>query len=302
MRNECGALLLLLVSPAFLMALNRANIDLVVFVLIGGGLMCFRCEAWLVRTLGVLLFAVCAVLKYYPLVTLIVLLELRPWRRFATALALYGLVVVLAWPGMASGFKSAAKYMPQPEWLYAYGAPVGLRDWGIDGALGWLIPALLLALWAAVAAWRERARSVERSEESRESRMAWREFLMGAAMLVGVFFLGASYVYKLVFAVWLLPWLWQEHRDAAEARWCRATWWLLLAVVWLEGLAAMGINLLAERASPEFAMQLLKGALTCTQFLTWLWIACLLRFLLLGIDRWLLVWWRDLRASSTARS
>nr|MBP9903248.1 DUF2029 domain-containing protein [Verrucomicrobiota bacterium] len=147
-RTESWGLLLLLVSPAFLMAVNRANNDLVVFVLISGGLLCFRRETWPGRVLGILLFAVSAALKYYPLVTLVVLLELRPWRRLAAGLTLYGLVLVLAWPGLEAGFKSAAKFMPQPDWLYAYGAPVILRDWEIKGTLGWLIPAILLAAWA----------------------------------------------------------------------------------------------------------------------------------------------------------
>ena len=61
----------------------------------------------------------------------------------------------------------------------------------------------------------------------------------GAALVVGCFFLGASYVYKLVFAVWLLPWLWRQGAAPAEERWRRLTLALLLAVLWFEGLMAI---------------------------------------------------------------
>ena len=282
-RKEGLGLMLLLISPAFLMTVNRANNDLVVFVLISGGLLCFRQGSWLVRSVGVLLFALSAVLKYYPLVTLIVLLELRSRREFAGNLALYGLLLVVAWPGLEPGLKSAAQHMPQPDWLYAYGAPVLMRNLGAAGALGWLVPAGFLAGWAAVGAWRKPAALVPAVPA------AEREFMLGAAMLVGLFFLGSSFVYKLVFVVWLLPWLWHPHADAVEARWCRVTWRLLLAVVWFEGLLAVGLNLLAGPGAEDEALILLKAGLVVSQLLTWAWVACLARFLLAML-------WRSLRA------
>jgi hypothetical protein len=282
-RQGCW-LALLLVSPAFLMAVNRANNDLVVFVLMSAGLLCFRRDAWPLRTLGVLLFALSAVLKYYPLVTLVVLLGLRSRREFAGNLALYGLVLLLAWPGLEPGLKSAARHMPQPDWLYAYGAPVLWRNLGIAGAAVWLVPAVLLAAWGGVIAWRKRT-AVPPIASAAE-----REFMLGAAMLVSLFFLGSSFVYKLVFAIWLLPWLWQTHANAAEARWGRATWILLLAVVWFEGMVAVGLNLIFG-ANSELALALLKAGLVISQLLTWAWIACLLRCLFVLLARSLRPWW-----------
>jgi hypothetical protein len=288
-RMEGAGLGLLLISPAFLMTVNRANNDLVVFVLISAGLLCFRREAWEPRAFGVLLFALSAVLKYYPLVTLVLLLEVRSRRAFLGSLVLYGLVLALAWPGMEPGLKSAAKYIPQPDWLYAYGAPVLLRNFGFTGTLGWLVPAGLMAAWAAASA---RAKLTEsRGESSPEGQSAEREFIVGAAMLAGLFFLGSSFVYKLVFAIWLLPWLWQPQADPAETRWRRVTWGLLLAVVWWEGLAAIGLNLMFGPESQALALGLLKAALTVSQVLTWLWVACLLRLLLILLGRRLRACW-----------
>lgn len=278
-RREGTALFLLLVSPAFLLMANRTNPDLVVFVMISVGLLLFRRESWPWRAMAVVLFAVAAVLKFIPLVTLVVLLDLRSRRGLAAALGLYGLVLVLAWPGLAAGLKSSAQFMPRPEWLYAFGAPVFLRNLGISAPLGWLVPAVPLGLW--VLACTHRKLTGSEGEVKSPDPAAEREFICGAAMLVGVFFLGASYLYKLIFALWLLPWLWHQCGGvAAEARWGRATWILLLAVAWLEGTMAVGVNLLVGPWSLPVAEGLLKGTLIISQLLTWALVACLLRFLL----------------------
>lgn len=280
-RHEGVALFLLLASPALLLAVNRANNDLVVFLLISAGLLCFRREAWTWRAAGILLFAVSAVLKYSPLVTLVVLLDLRTRRALLAGLGLYSLVLVLAWPGLVQGLKSAAQYNPAPDWLYAYGAPVLLRNLGVREPVGWLVPAslLLLVIWAGFLA-RRKIAAAEPAVAGPE-RTAEREFIVGAALLVGLFFLGSSYVYKLVFALWLLPWLARpDEGGVGAAPWRRATWLLLLAVVWLEGTMAVVLNLLIGPWSLPVAQGLLKGALVVSQLLTWALVACLLRFLL----------------------
>lgn len=281
-RRQGLDLFLLLVSPALLLAVNRANNDLVIFLLISAGLFCFRGERWPARALGVVLFAAAAVLKYYPLVTLVVLLEMRRRRGLAAGLGLYGLVLLLALPGLAQGFQSAARVIPGPEWLYAYGAPVLWRNLGLTTPSAWLLPGLLLLAWAARGAYGKMAGPFSAGPAPEHTAM--REFMCGAAMLVGLFFLGASYVYKLIFALWLLPWLWQQCGGGAPAaRWGRATWGLLLAVVWLEGGMAVVLNLLIGPRSLPVAEGLLKATLVISQLLTWALVACLLRFLLIYV-------------------
>ena len=282
--REGGALLALLLSPAFLLAANRANPDLNILMLVSVGLLCFRQAGFGWRALGILLFAISAVLKYFPLVTLLMLLDLRNRREFLAGLGLYLLVLVLAWPGLAPGLKSASLYAPEPVWLYAFGAPVLMRDFELNRPVLWLGPALLLALWALSAAWRERREPVPRATDEAHARE--REFVCGAAMLVGLFFLGASFVYKLIFAVWLLPWLWERPADAAAARWRRIIWYLLLAVVWFEGLMAIGFNLAARLLGQPVNVDLLKVTLVIQQIATWAFVACLTRLLLVYLGRW----------------
>ncbi len=289
-RREGVALCLLLASPAVLLAVNRANNDLVVFLLISFGLLCFRDLRWPARALGIVLFAMSAVLKYSPLVTLVVLLDLRSRRALAAGLGLYGLVLLLAAPGLLAGFKSAAHYSPAPDWLYAFGAPVFGRNLGLTATVGWLAPAGLLGAWAAFSARRRREETVSDATPARQT--AEREFMCGAALLAGLFFLGSTYAYKLIFALWLLPWLGQQSGETdAGSRWSRVTWYLLLAVVWLEGLVAVGLNLLTGPASKTGALQVLTVTLAVTQLLTWALVACLMRFLFIyaGQRSWTLL-------------
>jgi hypothetical protein len=284
---------LVLVSPAFLMAVNRANNDLVVFVLMSVGLLCFRRDTWLARSLGVLLFALSAVLKYYPLVALLVLLEFRSRRAVLGNLALYGGLLLLAWPGLEPGLKSAARHMPQPDWLYAYGAPVLGRNLGLTEAWIWLAPALLLAGWSGFVAWSQKGEPIAPASP------AEREFLLGAVTLLGMFFLGSSFVYKLIFVVWLLPWLWRPHADPRDTRWARITLALLLAVLWFEGLVAMGLNLMPG-TNPAQAQLLLKAGLTISQALTWAFIACLAHGAAVLLMRSLRLGWTTVRHGQAA--
>ena len=282
--RESFMLLCLLLSPAFLLAANRGNNDLIMLPLVSAGLLCFRRAGLGWRAIGIILFASTAVLKYYPLVTLVLLLDLRSRRDFRIGLGLYALVLLLAWPGLLSGLKSASLYAPEPVWLYAFGAPVLARDFELKQSILWLVPAALLVVWALAVAWRQRRQSVPaRADESHQHE---RDFVCGAAMLVGLFFLGASFVYKLIFAVWLLPWLWERPLAAGEVRWRRIIWYLLLSVVWLEGTVALGFNLVARFRGQPGNVDLLKLTLLVEQLLTWALVACLARFLLIYLGQW----------------
>ncbi len=282
--RECGALLAVLLSPAFLLAANRANPDLNILMLVSLGLLCFRRPGFGWRAAGIVLFALSAVLKYFPLVTLVLLLDLRSRRDFVLGLALYVAVLLLALPGLAPGLKSASLYAPEPVWLYAFGAPVLMRDFELKQPILWLAPSVLLGLWALAAAWRDRHTPIP--ETTGEGHDRERDFVCGALMLVGLFFLGASFVYKLIFAVWLLPWLWEKPAGAAEARWRRVTWYLLLVVLWFEGLMATGFNLAARFLGQPVHVDMLKATLVVQQLLGWALVACLTRFLLIHLGRW----------------
>lgn len=284
--RQGAGLLLVLISPPLLFLINRANHDLVVFVLMSLALGCLRHERSPVRALAILLLAVSAVLKYFPLAAVVILLDARTRREFAGWVLLYGLVLVLAWPSLEQGLQIANRHTPAPSWLFAFGAPMFFRNLGLASAAawGWLV-ASLVVLAMAICWWRSAARQAPSA--TGEARPLEREFACGAVMIVGCFLHGSSYLYKIVFGLWLLPWLWRATLDRGEERWRQATQSLLLAVLWFEGGATLAVNLsvFTDLLTPPVAHQWLEVTVQLGQLLTWALVFCLGRALLLYLGR-----------------
>lgn len=284
--RQGAGLLLVLVSPPLLFLVNRANHDLVVFVLMSLALGCLRHERSFVRALAIVLLAVSAVLKYFPLAAVVLLLDARTRREFAGWVLLYALVLVLAWPSLEHGLQIASSHQPAPAWLFAFGAPAFFRNLGLPSAAawGWLAAGLVL-LAVAASWWRSAARQAPPA--AGEARTLEREFACGAVMIVGCFLHGSSYLYKMVFALWLLPWLWRATPGQGEEHWRKATQSLLLAVLWFEGGATLAINLsvFTDLLSPPVARRWLEGTIQIGQLFTWALVACLWRALLLYLGR-----------------
>ena len=278
--REGRLLILFLVSPPLVMAINRANHDLLVYVIMCVALACFRVERGPFRWLGVVLLAACAALKYFPLAAGILLFEARTRRGLLGLGLLYGVVLLLAWPALERGLHNAFLHQPAPSWLYAFGAPVIFRDFDLIAPIGWLRAGMLIlagaASWTALKAGATTAtEGVARNHE--------REFACGAVMVVGCFLHGSSYIYKMVFAAWLLPSLWRSMPTKREDRWRKTTLGLLLAVLWLEGIMAILINVFVFAGVLKLAAAdiLLKLTLVSSQLLSYALVLCLFRSLLL---------------------
>jgi hypothetical protein len=263
--REGGDLLLALVSPPLLMAVHRANNDLVAFVLMSVALVSLRRGGTVARALAIGLLALSAALKYFPLAAVVLLIEARTRRELFGWIALYGTVLLLALPGLVRGFGFVTAHAPTPDWLYAFGAPVVFRNFELGsatllGAVGG--GALLLA--GLVRGWPRAGGPVDAPRPAPE-------FLAGAVMIVGCFLAGSSYAYKLVFSLWLLPWFWGTAAGPGDAADRRRVRWLWLAVLWTEGLAAIAINLASNYAGlpPPIGLRCLAGALLVSQLLTW---------------------------------
>lgn len=282
--KQGGLLFLVLVSPPLLLAINRANHDLVVFVIMCAALACLRVERTSLRALGVVLLAVSAALKYFPLAAVVILLDARTRRELVGWCLLYVLVLVLSWPALEPGLRIAFSHQPAPSWLYAFGAPVVFRDFELVAPVGWLLTGLL-GLTAATSwpkVWAGRTASIEGDARNLE-----RELACGAVMVVGCFLHGSSYAYKLIFTLWLLPWLWRASLSENEAFWRKLILGLLIAVLWLEGGLAVVINALffAAVLPTPAAENLLKMTLLVSQLLTYAIVLCLWRALIIYIVR-----------------
>lgn len=228
-----GALALL--SPPVVLAVNRANNDLVVYALLAAGLWGLR-EA---RPARLLLFALMLVLatglKFYPFIAGAALLAVRPPRFGLAATVLSLLAAGLTLASVWTDFRKAV--FPAPMEVYTFGAPLIFRDLGWTGPGALLTGMLLIGLGAVVCVWRGWVIRLDDPQPELRARLA---FGVGATLLVGCFLAGISHSYRLIFVLFLLPLLWRI-ASGPVVRWLGG---LLAALLWLDGLYCLTTNLL----------------------------------------------------------
>jgi hypothetical protein len=240
--GEAAWVATLMLSPPFLLAFNRANNDLLIFVLVGGGLLLVRTSgAWLRWSGFGAAVAVATGLKYYPILAVAALgLVVRPLRRMwlvAGGAALLSLLVLL----------SVADRLPygilsMPETIYTYGAPALLRRVGwVGGMTGvWIALGVLGAAGGVLA-----ARGITRglADEQTGSVGSRAMFATAAFLLTGCFVAGESYAYRWLFSLWLWPWLWFRARGPYADKTAMFALTLLGIALWGEGLFCLIVNI-----------------------------------------------------------
>ncbi|MBI2498169.1 MAG: DUF2029 domain-containing protein [Opitutae bacterium] len=224
-----------MLSPPVVLAVNRANNDLVVFALLAAGLWGLRHPGfWRIAAFAAAL-ALATGLKFYPLIAGVALLVLRPVRRgwWAAVLSLLagGLVLASEWTDLQRAV------FPVPVQVYTFGSQIIFRDLGWAGRGAQLAGAGLLGLLAVLAALRNWPVRLDDACDDLRARLA---FAAGAVLLVGCFLAGISHAYRLIFVIFLAPMLLRPSASPAG----RVTGGLLLAVLWLDGLYCLGTNLI----------------------------------------------------------
>ena len=269
-----------LCSSPILLATNRANNDLVIFLVLAPIVPCLCSRrAWL-RLVPVLLIAIAAGLKFYPAIAAPILLagaagRERRWRVMGAALVI-GAVVL----NVAPDYARIKNFLPKAEGLMTMGAANLFEAIGCGVGVAKLA-SLALGAVAAVAAARTKIFSGWVIAE--EDRTEWWSFVLGALLLTGCFFAGTNFAYRWVFALWLAPLLWRLPRDerAPEPvrRLARWTGGLFLAVLWLDPGATIILTTLVGRVPGGMLMRAADRFFAWEQPVTWAFFGCLLAFL-----------------------
>ncbi len=281
-RRPCEVLwtILVLCSPPILLGLDRANIDLAMFILLAPVVPCLLSTQPGVRLIAVPLIIAATVLKAYPIVAGLILLAghgPRDTRRLVFAAAV---LLAVALPDMASDFPRYAKIVPETEGLMTMGSrnlfvglglPLGVAR--ILGPLGGLVIIAVFLRSKFFAGW----------TVAPEDRAAWLSFVLGAVLLTGCFFAGASFAYRWVFAIWLLPLLWRLPRDTAAPVAVRRLAWLTAALLgfalWADAFVSSALGNFFTGLPPERVMALADRFFYLEQPMTWGLFVCLLGFL-----------------------
>jgi hypothetical protein len=278
--SEIAWLLAVLCAPPVLLALDRANNDLVIFVLLAPGVPCLLSPRAGVRLLVAPLLALGVALKAYPVVALPILLAGANPRDTRRLLFVSMLSLLVLLPDTARDFRHYAGIVPETEGLMTMGSR------NLFVGLGLSLPMARLAgplagLLVIVAFLRTKPFLSWKIAEA--DRGAWLSFIFGATLLTGCFFAGASFAYRWIFSLWLVPLLWQLPRDAAAPvavrRWAMATAALLLVALWADAAASSVLGRFAGPATPEKIMQTADRFFYLEQPLTWAFFICLLAFL-----------------------
>jgi hypothetical protein len=266
-------------SPPVLLAIDRANNDLVVFLLLLPVVPCLLHANRLVRLLPVFLIAIAMALKFYPAVAALVLLLVGETREVRVRALIATLVLAAISVGVVHDLGLIAKNLPRAESLTTFGAinlleAVGLRGWG-----AWVAILAIVALVAG-GVWRGQLFDALAIEE--EERATWLRFALGAILLTSCFFLGTNFAYRWVAALFMAPLLFRLPNDGRVSpdlrRLARVTRGLLLFTLWADPLASAVLTRFVGRLSGPEITQLADRFFLLEQPVTWALFLCLLAF------------------------
>ncbi len=278
--RELGWYVAILLSSPVLLAINRANNDLIVFVVLAPVVPCLLSpqRAW--HWVAVGLIAVAAGLKYYPAIAGVVLLFGEDRKEVRVRLAFAVVLLALVALSVAPDFSRVAPLLPKADGLMTFAAckifeSVGMKasTAKLVGLLSGVVIALLSLGSKTFVGW----------QVKREERGDWLSFLLGAALLAGCFFTGTNFAYRWVYALWLAPLLWSVARDAAAPqavrRFTKLTGVLLLLGLWLDPLVSSALTLLQTHFGVQSVERWAAIFSLFEQPLLWALFACLLAYL-----------------------
>lgn len=272
-RAQTAVLAALLLSPPVLLAINRANNDLLVFALVGlplalpgDGIRSWR----LALTAAALVLA--TGLKYYPVAGLAALLlfEARGRRFPWWSAAALGASVLVLWTQRQALGRGIFDF---PDTVHVFGSAVIFRDTGLGRFPVLAATVALLVAFAVVAVRRGWTRGLLALEGEAEQER-WM-FGIGSCLLLACFLAGTNFAYRLICALWLCPWLCRQESSGAV----RAAQVLLPACLWADGLYCLVLNTCFS-SEPPYMMVIWRYL---TQPLGWLLMGLLAGWLLEGL-------------------
>ncbi len=291
-RNGREALWLaaLLVSPPVLLAVNRANNDLVIFVVLAVCGMAATTTGWWRQLVAVACLALATGLKYFPAPAALAFLWVRPVRRMPAMLlaALLAAAFALAsvWTEMDRGRFTVG------SGVHVMGAPLWWRD------LGWkdtesALPGMLLVVMAGVILALGRITvGLATRGEPRERMLA----ALGAIVVLTCFIAGVNYSYRWIFILWPAIWLWRRAGDGSlpgRQLWAARFGCALIGLcLWLDGGLCVVVNLLPPR-DPAWVGHVQLVFRQWTQPLHWMLLLLLAGWLLEAALATVREWWSE---------
>jgi Glycosyltransferase family 87 len=234
-----------LCSPSVMFAIERANLDIVVFTLMVAAVLLWRTGPSWAQAISPIVVLIGATAKIYPVFGLPAYLFLR--RRIPAIAASLCVVAFAAYAVITlSDIQAVARVAPQGQ-HHAFGArilPVAIYHLVVpDRWQGGLVSkqalVILPALAIGVVIWFLGRRLLPPADEAAETatRLA---FFLGALIFLGTFAVGNNFDYRLVFTLLTLPQLFEwatEERGASRSRLAGVSIVALLVLLWIGALS-----------------------------------------------------------------
>lgn len=264
---------LVMVSPAFFLGFNRGNVDLILLVAMLSlpWMMTTKRAGW--RWVAPVILALCTGLKYFPLLAWPGLWWARGGRRAVGWLAGVGAALIIAaLINVLPDFFRLSGRIPSPGGFLSFGGATALGTLGLNGGLArWGTFGLLFAVTVA-AVWRSPV-IVSGASDARKT-----GFVLGACVLVGCFLLAGNYIYRMVFAVLLLPWLFAALKSeiALLTRFFAGiTLGLLVIFLWGDGLFGYYIMQTVRPGDMEYLQRMMSVCERTMATVSWLLVLAL---------------------------
>jgi hypothetical protein len=215
-------------SPAVMFALERANMDVVLFSVLVAAVLLWRRGTELSRTISPFLVLVAATGKLYPVFGLPAYLVLRH-RRAALAAVACGLLFLAYVAVTLDDVRTVATTATQGQY-YSYGARILIgqlyhlaagQDWQGASMAAQAIAAIpLLLLVVVLWFWFRRRLGPGAGERPQASTAELLAFYLGALLYVGTFAVFRNYDYRLIYLLLTLPQLlqWVRQDRAGDLR------------------------------------------------------------------------------------
>ncbi|MEO7411902.1 MAG: hypothetical protein ABIZ81_00975 [Opitutaceae bacterium] len=275
--------LCILCSSPVLLAVHRANNDLVVFLLLAGMVPCLVSPFPSARLVAAVIVALATGLKFYPAAAGLLLLAgagaSSPTVRRGLLVGAAAITLVLA--SLVPDLQRMGAMLPhvKAEGLMSFGAGNVL---GIFGIFGWAALAVGAAAAVAIGLAFWRANIFKDADAGGIEPAEWLRFVLGATLLTACFFTGMNFGYRWIFALWLGPFLWKalrEHPSIRVRRFAAITAGLMGVALWADAFAAVILTRLSGRIPGEKLVHWADRFFLFEQPLTWAFFACLIGWL-----------------------
>jgi hypothetical protein len=267
-------------AGSIVLGVERANNDLLMLALLMPVVPMLRSDREWVRWGALIPVVVATALKFYPAVGALVLLAGVSRREVIGRGLTVAVLLVLVALDVRGDMERIAPFLPDPQGLVTLGAEQVFIYFGLGkpaavlcGVVTGLVAMIAVRPWR----WFEGWAVAERDREK------WLVFVLGAALLTGCFFAGSSYGYRLIYCLFLAPFLWRMMGDTEAPvilrRLARVTGGLMIFVLWADSLASAVLSNRMTPANAEHLLKLADGFAIAGEPLVWAFFGCLLCFL-----------------------